>query len=136
MLVVLGVDTEGNKHVLGLWEGATENGAACSALLLLFAPTEHACSSDGSKAHRSAIRATCGNRALVQRCQVHEVRNVLGHVPKERHAHARKRCAGRTSKSRSLRTPRSCSKTSRRASRRNIPGWRHRCAKDSTRRSP
>jgi transposase-like protein len=33
VLVALGVDTKGNKHVLGLWEGATENGAACSALL-------------------------------------------------------------------------------------------------------
>ena len=33
VLVALGIDEEGKKHVLGLWEGATENAVACTALL-------------------------------------------------------------------------------------------------------
>lgn len=95
VLIALGVDSSGTKHVLGLWEGATENGAACRALLTdldhrgvkndrtrLFVI-------DGSKALRSAIRDVYGKRALVQRCQVHKVRNVTSHLPKERHAHVR-----------------------------------------------
>jgi putative transposase len=95
VLVALGVDSTGNKHVLGLWEGATENGAACSALLAdlqhrgLRADRTRLFVIDGSKALRSAIRDAYGKRALVQRCQVHKVRNVLDHLPKERHAHVR-----------------------------------------------
>lgn len=95
VLVALGVDSTGNKHVLGLWEGATENGAACGALLSdlqhrgLRADRTRLFVIDGSKALRSAIRDAYGKRALVQRCQVHKVRNVLDHLPKERHAHVR-----------------------------------------------
>jgi putative transposase len=33
VLCALGVDEKGTKHVLGLWEGATENAVACRALL-------------------------------------------------------------------------------------------------------
>ncbi len=33
VLVAVGIDAQGNKHVLGLREGATENAAACKALL-------------------------------------------------------------------------------------------------------
>jgi transposase-like protein len=33
VIAALGVDLKGNKHVLGLHEGATENGPACRALL-------------------------------------------------------------------------------------------------------
>jgi len=33
MLIALGVDADGRKHVLGVREGATENAAACTALL-------------------------------------------------------------------------------------------------------
>ena len=33
VLVALGFENDGKKHVLGLWEGATENSRACKALL-------------------------------------------------------------------------------------------------------
>ena len=33
LLVALGIDVDGNKHVLGLREGATENSVACTELL-------------------------------------------------------------------------------------------------------
>lgn len=35
---------------------------------------------DGSKALRKAVRATFGDAALVQRCQVHKTRNVLEYL--------------------------------------------------------
>lgn len=33
VLAALGIDSDGRKHVLGVREGATENAAACTALL-------------------------------------------------------------------------------------------------------
>ena len=33
LIVALGVDRQGRKHVLGLWSGATENAVVCGALL-------------------------------------------------------------------------------------------------------
>ena len=39
---------------------------------------------DGSKALRKAVRATFGDAALIQRCQVHKRRNVLEHLPEEK----------------------------------------------------
>ncbi len=92
VLIALGIDEQGEKHVLGLREGATENSAACTALLaqlrdrglrtdrtLLFVI-------DGSKALRKSVRDVFGNRALVQRCQVHKVRNVEEHLPERERA--------------------------------------------------
>jgi putative transposase len=95
VLVALGVDAKGTKHVLGLWEGATENGAACRAMLAdlvtrgLDAKARRLFVIDGSGALRSAIRDTFGKRALVQRCQVHKMRNVEAHLPKSMHAAVR-----------------------------------------------
>jgi transposase-like protein len=95
VLCALGVDSSGNKHVLGLWEGATENEVACKAMLEnlvergLKAERHRLFIIDGSKALRAAIRSLYGRRALVQRCQVHKVRNVLGHLPDERHKDVR-----------------------------------------------
>ena len=37
MLVALGIDSDGQMHVLGVREGATENAATCTALLTIFA---------------------------------------------------------------------------------------------------
>jgi transposase-like protein len=91
VLIALGIDADGRKHVLGLHEGATENAAACGALLddiikrgvsaqrsLLFVV-------DGAKALCSAIHARWDKRALIQRCQVHKTRNVKDHLPEELH---------------------------------------------------
>ena len=91
ILIALGVDASGTKHVLGLWEGATENGAACRALLSNL--TTRGVDSDrsilfvidGSTALRAAIRDVFGSRALVQRCQIHKMRNVLSHLPEKKH---------------------------------------------------
>lgn len=91
VLCALGIDATGAKHVLGLWEGATENEIACKAMLEnlvergLKPNRSRLFIIDGSKGLRAAIRSVVGKRTLVQRCQVHKVRNVLGHLPDERH---------------------------------------------------
>ena len=88
VLVALGIDSGGRKHLLGLAEGATENAAACLALLVslrergLRAERSLLVVVDGSKALPKAVREVFGGRALVQRCQVHKKRNVLDHLPK------------------------------------------------------
>lgn len=90
VLVALGIDEGGTKHILGFWEGATENAAACNALLSNL--VERALDTsrtilfiiDGSKVLAKAIRSVMGNRAKIQRCQVHKKHNVLEHLPERR----------------------------------------------------
>ena len=92
MVVALGIDTQGCKHVLGLREGATETAAVASGLLSdLVArglPTDRTLLFviDGAPGLRRAITDVFGSRAVVQRCQVHKLRNVLGHLPERLHA--------------------------------------------------
>jgi putative transposase len=87
VLVALGIDEKGSKHILGLWEGATENAVACTALLSnlvergLDTTRSMLVVIDGSKALAKAVRDTFGSRAMIQRCQVHKKRNVLEHLP-------------------------------------------------------
>jgi transposase-like protein len=92
VLAALGIDANGKKHVLGLWEGATENSAACNALLAnlvkrgLCADRSMLFVIDGSGALEKSIRKAFGALALVQRCRVHKKRNVRDHLPQEMHA--------------------------------------------------
>jgi putative transposase len=91
----VGVDTEGGKRVLGIREGATENGAACKDLLQnlvergLNPELERLFVIDGSKALRSAINAVFGTKAPVQRCRQHKLRNVVERLPREQQAQTR-----------------------------------------------
>jgi hypothetical protein len=88
MIGVVGVDSEGHKHVLGIREGATENSTVITELLedivsrgvdpkrrMLFVI-------DGSKALRAAISAVFGTDQKVQRCRAHKLRNAG--VPSDR----------------------------------------------------
>ena len=87
VLIALGIDRIGKKHVLGIHEGATENAAACGALLddVIARGVQTKRSKlfvvDGAKALVKAIRDRFGERALIQRCQVHKKRNVRDHLP-------------------------------------------------------
>lgn len=89
IIVALGVDGEGRKQVLGLWEGATENTAVCKALLADLVERGLDTSEgilvviDGSKALESGVKRTWGHQAVIQRCQVHKKRNVLDHLPEQ-----------------------------------------------------
>ncbi len=96
-IVALGVTTDGQKRILGLREGATENSAVVGDLLeelvergLQLCPRTLFVL-DGSKALRRGVENVFGKRALVQRCILHKERNVLSYLPLERHADARRR---------------------------------------------
>ena len=89
LIVSLGIDVAGKKHVLGLWQGATENTEICRNLLEnmqgrgLDTSKDYLFVLDGSKALRSAVTKMFGKDASVQRCQQHKRRNVKEHLPPE-----------------------------------------------------
>lgn len=91
LIVALGLDCNGSKHALGLWQGATENGTVCKALLSdlirrgLDPDKTYLFIIDGSKALSSAISKTF-SRFEVQRCQLHKRRNVKDHLPESHQA--------------------------------------------------
>lgn len=89
LVVAVGVTESGEKRVLAVREGATENARVCTDLLedlrgrgvdtnrrILFVL-------DGSKALRAAVDRVWGERAEVQRCQQHKLRNVASYVPEQ-----------------------------------------------------
>jgi putative transposase len=87
VLAALGIAVDGTKHVLGLWEGATENATACKGLLGDLASRGLRTDQtmlvvlDGAKALRKAVKDVFGERALIQRCQEHKRRNVADQLP-------------------------------------------------------
>jgi putative transposase len=93
VIIALGVTTDGTKVPLGLWTGSTENHVVAGALLqnlierglrveqpMLFVI-------DGGKGIHKALRQVFGDRAVIQRCQVHKLRNVRDHLPETRRAY-------------------------------------------------
>lgn len=92
ILVALGIDAKGDKHVLGLREGSTEATRVVRALLSdlvergLDAERSRLWVIDGGKALRKAIVECFGQRALIQRCQEHKRRNVIEHLPEALHS--------------------------------------------------
>jgi len=100
LVVALGVDSTGAKHVLGLWHGSTENSTVVKALLNdlrergLNTEAAMLVILDGSKALHKGVKEIFGGLALIQRCRVHKMRNVLEHLPKEKRAQAAWRLRG------------------------------------------
>ena len=88
IIAAVGVDEAGNKHMLGLALGASENAHVVKDLLRrliergLDAGLSYLFVIDGGKALRSAIDEMFGERAHVQRCRTHKLRNVLERLPK------------------------------------------------------
>lgn len=88
LVVALGIEKSGKKHVLGLWQGATENTTVVKSLLEdlvargLKQDRRYLFVIDGAKALRAAIQKVFGERAEVQRCQIHKRRNVKDHLSK------------------------------------------------------
>lgn len=95
LVAAIGIDGEGNKHVLGIVEGTTENSAVAGDLLrslvdrgldparrLLFVI-------DGGKALRKAVREVMGDHHEIQRCRVHKLRNVEDRLPQSKRAYTR-----------------------------------------------
>ena len=88
LVVALGIENTGEKHVLGLWQGATENTTVVKELLEdlvargLSTERRYLFVIDGAKSLRAGIERVFGERAEVQRCQIHKRRNVSEHLPK------------------------------------------------------
>lgn len=95
VLAAVGVDEQGDKHVLGLREGATENAAAARALLADLAERGLATDRslliviDGAKALHKAVVEVFGAHALIQRCREHKKRNVTDALPERLRAAVR-----------------------------------------------
>jgi len=96
-VVALGVEMDGTKRILGVIEGASENAEVVRGLLENLVERGLATTDrvlvviDGSKALRKGIADVFGRRALVQRCLVHKLSNVLSYLPPSRQAEARRR---------------------------------------------
>jgi transposase-like protein len=90
IIAAVGVDAQGNKHVLGLAPGSSENAKVVKDLLSDLARrgvdlnVPRLWVIDGSKALRSGIEQLCGKDAKVQRCRIHKIRNVSERLPKDR----------------------------------------------------
>ena len=100
VLIALGVTIDGTKTPLGIWAGSTENTTVVTELLSNLVTrglrVEHSMLFviDGGKAIRKALRDVFGDRAIVQRCQVHKARNVRDHLPEARRAYIAKQMRG------------------------------------------
>lgn len=97
LITVLGLTVHGQKVVLGLRQGATENATVVKQLLAdlqergvdFQVPRLYIL--DGGKALLAGVRHAAGKAAIVQRCQIHKVRNVIGHLTEEHHGHVRQK---------------------------------------------
>ena len=91
IIVALGITATGEKKLLGLRQGATENAAVVTSLLedlrergvKTDVPTLFVL--DGAKALRAAVGRVWGKFAVVQRCQAHKRRNVEAHLLEKHH---------------------------------------------------
>ena len=96
-LVALGIDIEGYKHVLGFWEGATENHEICEELFLdmerrgLRFSKRILWVTDGGKGILKALRDRFGKKLIHQRCTIHKDRNIQSHLAKKYRKEAHRR---------------------------------------------
>src|SRR5215210_3975867 len=96
-VVALGIDTDGSKRPLGLWDGSTENATVATTLLAnltgrgLDVDQGVLVVLDGGKALRKAVNDVFGVHTPVQRCQRHKERNVLAHLPEHARDTVRRR---------------------------------------------
>jgi putative transposase len=85
-IVALGIGIDGVKHPLALVEGSTENATLVTDLLVdlrergLDVTRPMLVGLDGSKALRKAVLDVL-DHPVIQRCQLHKVRNVKDHLP-------------------------------------------------------
>jgi transposase-like protein len=96
-MVALGIDTEGQKQVLGFWEGASENNEVCREL---FADMERRglkisnkiiWVTDGGKGIIKVLKDRFGKKLIHQRCTIHKDRNIQRHLAKRYRKEAHRR---------------------------------------------
>ncbi len=96
-VVALGLDIQGQKQVLGFWEGATENAEVAETLLADLEQRGLELSAkvlfviDGGKGLAKTLKSRYGRKLLVQRCTIHKDRNLQAHLPKRHRAEAHRR---------------------------------------------
>ena len=96
LVAAVGVDGAGDKHVLAVALGATENAAVVKALLAdlvargLKPDIARLFIVDGAKALSRAVRDTFGDFALIQRCQIHKGRNIIERLDPSLHSSVKK----------------------------------------------
>ena len=95
LVAAIGVDAKGDKHPLGLAEGATENAATVQALIdnLVERGSTRRCRGSSSSTRKGPIqgdppnlRSCRGNPAM----SVHKARNIMERLPKSLHASVRR----------------------------------------------
>lgn len=97
VVAAMGVTLDGEKVILGLVEGHTENAEVVSQLLQnlvdrgLALTDRFLATLDGSKALKAAVIRRWGARVEIQRCQVHKKRNVTDHLSRTHGAEAKRR---------------------------------------------
>jgi transposase-like protein len=88
-IVALGIDTVGDKKVLGYWEGATENSEITLKLFedlekrKLNLTDEVLFMTDGGSGVIKALRNKFGDKLIHQRCTIHKDRNIQKHLAKK-----------------------------------------------------
>jgi len=100
-MVALGIDEEGNKQLLGFWQGATENHEICEELLAdmelrgLTICKRIIWVTDGGKGIIKTLKDRFGKKLIHQRCTIHKDRNIQRHLAKRyrKEAHRRFRIA-------------------------------------------
>jgi putative transposase len=96
-IVALGVDHFGVKKALGFWQGATENSEICKELLGDIEKRGMTVSNriiwvtDGGKGVIKALRERFNGLFIHQRCTIHKMRNILGHLAKKYHLEFKKK---------------------------------------------
>jgi len=91
LVIAVGIDLQGKKQMLGLWQGGTENSDVCTMMLTdmirrgLKTDRRYLFLLDGAKALSKGVRDVFGADSLIQRCQIHKRRNVKSHLPEEYH---------------------------------------------------
>ena len=96
-VVALGIDIGGYKHVLGFWEGATENHEMCEELFSdmerrgLRLTKKILWVTDGGKGILKALRDRFGKKLIHQRCTIHKDRNIQSHLAKKYRKEAHRR---------------------------------------------
>ena len=86
IIIVLGIARDGEKKVLGIWNGSNENYEVCKDLISnlidrgLDSSKVRLAVLDGGKAIRKTVDNVFGESFNVQRCQVHKLRNVMAYL--------------------------------------------------------
>lgn len=97
VMAAIGVDVDGNKRVLGLWEGGSENAEMCKSFLSdmesrgLSLHPDVLFITDGGTGLTKALVERFGRRLKQQRCIIHKKRNVEAHLPKKYRAEFKRR---------------------------------------------